>query len=128
MRFLLAFILILISVKARVQLDDFLDNCDWCKKKARYREPLDIGEWMIKCQKKPKPLWFNMKYLGRVYGTYKKSISSDWLYSKKLGWVYNMPNNEGYFYTEKWQWIYIKEDMIYFFKTKKWDYLININS
>jgi len=120
--------MICVCTGARVELDDFLDDCDWCKKKAKYREPLDIGEWMAKCQKKPKSIWFDMKGLGRVYGTYQKSISNDWIYSKKLGWVYNMPNKKGYFYAEKLGWIYIKSNMIYIFKYKKWDYLINMNS
>ena len=65
MRFLLVFILIYIPIEARVQLNDFLDNCDWCKKKAKYREPLDIGEWMLNCGKKPKDIWFTMKSLGK---------------------------------------------------------------
>lgn len=128
MRFLLLFILIYICLEARVERKDFLDNCDWCKNQAKFTQPLDLGEWMARCGKKPKDLWLTMKTLGRVYGTYKKSISRSWLYSEKLGWIYNAPSYKGYFYTEKWGWIYIESNMIYIFKYKKWDYLINMNS
>jgi len=115
-------------LQARIQRGDFLDNCDWCKNQASSTQPLDIGEWMVKCQKKPKDLWFTMKNLGRVYGTYQKSISRCWIYSKKLGWVYNAPAYKGYFYSNKLGWVYIKDNMIYIFKEKEWNYLINMNS
>jgi hypothetical protein len=115
-------------MSARIQISDVLDDCDWCKQQAKYTQPLYFADWKKNCKKKPKPLWFTMKGLGRVYGTYKKSISRSWLYSKKLGWIYNTPSYKGYFYADSWGWIYIKDDMIYFFKDNRWDYLMNINS
>lgn len=128
MKYLL-FFMILVSLNARyIQRSDILDDCDWCRNKAKYTQPLDFDNWRKNCQKKPKQLWFTFQNIGRVYGSYNKSITNNWLYSQKLGWIYNVPTHKGYFYTQKWQWIYIKDDMIYFFKDKRWDYLININS
>ena len=128
MRFYAYFYINILFCTSKIAIKDFLDNCDWCKDQAKSTQPLDIGEWTLKCGQKPKDIWFTMKDLGRVYGTYKKSISRSWLYSKKLGWIYNAPSYKGYFYADRWGWIYIKDDMIYFFKDNRWDYLININS
>jgi hypothetical protein len=113
---------------ARLQRQDYLDNCDWCKEQAKYTQPLDLGEWRRMCQRKLKPIWFNYRNIGKVYGTYKEKTSMCWMYSQKLGWIYNTPEYKDYIYTDKFGWLYMKKNMVYFFKDNRWDYLININS
>lgn len=128
MRFLLLMFVIPSILWARLQRQDFLDNCDWCKEQAKYTQPLNLGEWRRMCQRKPKPIWFNYRNIGKVYGTYKEKTSMCWMYSQRLGWIYNTPEHEDYIYTDKFGWLYMKKNMVYFFREKKWGYFTNINS
>ena len=129
MRFVFLLILFCTPLLSRnLQMKDFLDNCDWCQKKTRSSQPLDIAEWNQKCKGVPKAVWFRFKNLGKVFGTYRHTVTMSWIYSEKFGWIYNTPQFEDYFYTQKYGWIYVKDKLVYFFTTKKWDYLMNINS
>ena len=128
MRFLLLIFLTCSILRAKLQIKDYLDDCDWCKNQLKSTQPLDIGEWSMRCKKKPKPIWFNYGNIGRVYGTYKEKTSMCWIYSEKLGWIYNAPQYKDYIYTHKLGWIYVKDGKVYVFKKKKWDYFTNINS
>ncbi len=128
MRFLLLIFLTCSILRAKLQIKDYLDDCDWCKNQLKSTQPLDIGEWSMRCKKKPKPIWFNYGNIGRVYGTYKEKTSMCWIYSEKLGWIYNTPQYKNYIYTHKLGWIYVRDGKVYIFKNKKWDYFTNINS
>ena len=110
----------LYTANPRLQRSDFLDNCDWCKEKAKYNEPLDIGEWYVKCKRVPKPLWHDHKQLGRVYSASNYLTKDKWMYTKSYGWVYKLKAYDSHYYIHEHGWVYIDKDMVYSYKTKEW--------
>lgn len=104
----------------RPQREDFLDNCEWCIDKRKYTEPLDIGEWYIKCKRVAKPIWFDHKLLGRTHGVGKQLETDGWLYTKKYNWVYIIQSHPNHFYIYQRGWVYINTGMLYDYKTKSW--------
>ena len=116
----MATICCILTAKPRLQIADFLDDCTWCKEKSRYTEPLDIGEWHVKCKRVPKPIWFNHKLLGRTHGSSVYLKKDMWLYSKQYGWVYKLTVNDNQYYIHTHGWVYINRGMLYSYATQKW--------
>lgn len=104
----------------RLQIKDYLDNCSWCRGKARNTEPLDIGEWYVKCKRVPEPIWFSHKVLGRTYGSSVFLKKDKWLYTKQYGWVYKLVSNDNQYYIHTHGWVYIDGGMLYSYKTQEW--------
>lgn len=110
----------LYTANPRLQISDFLDNCDWCRDKARYTQPLDIGEWYVKCKRVPKPIWFNHQLLGRAYGASDYLTKDKWIYTRLYGWVYKLKVRDNHFYIHGHGWTYMDKGMMYSYKTKQW--------
>lgn len=110
----------------RPQRKDFLDNCDWCVDKSKYNEPLDIGEWYMKCKRVAKPIWFNHEILGRVHGTGVQIQTNNWLYTKRHGWVYIVTTHRQHFYIHNIKsWVYIESGMLYNYSANTWSVISN---
>ena len=110
----------ILTAKPRLQIKDYLDDCEWCKQQVRYTQPLDLGEWYVKCKRVPKPVWFSHKLLGRTYGSSEYLKKDKWLYTNLYGWVYKLKDHNNHYYIYKHGWIYIDAGMLYSYKTTNW--------
>lgn len=109
-----------LTANPHFELKDLFDDCDWCKEKSKYTQPVDIGEWYVKCKRVPKPLWFNHKQLGRSFSSSVYLTKDKWIYTKMYGWVYKLRAYDNHYYIHKHGWVYIGNSMLYSYKTKQW--------
>ena len=119
-RLICCFVMLINTASSRVQIKDLLDDCDWCKEQSTKFQALDLSDWKRFCMRKPKPVWFTHKTLGRCYGNGVNIDGDKWLYTKKHGLVYYDRTHKNYYYKKDYGWLYIKDGLTYDFVKKRW--------